>query len=431
MERLLRKGAPSVFSGGEFHVRVDKEAGRIYNEIHKIIGALKKVREKKVMKRAIVAIGYNRTDGLLRLLDSLERADYEGEEVPLIVSLDNSGRKDAENAARAFLWSHGEKIVRVFPERQGLKKHILSCGEFLNDYDAIAVFEDDLVASPAFYSYMKQSTEYYHDDDTIAGISLYSHAINQGPLLPFVPEKGGADVYFIRFAPSWGQIWLKKQWFAFRDWYRENADKPFATPYLPRAICGWGENSWLKYHIKYCIEQGKYFVYPYHALSTCFDDAGAHREKSNDRFNVPMQTGKAEYRFCKTYEGIRYDGFFEREGLEGVLSLKESVLCVDLYGCKERFEPYDYLLSRKRLPYKKIASYGMKMRPQESNVECGIKGEDIFLYDLNQPQRAEKTNKTAFARKTVDYYYNISCKFTDVLRYCAARVKEKIFKKIH
>ena len=108
---------------------------------------------------ALVVIGYNRIPGMLRLLESIEHAEYGNDQVTLIVSLDNCGDSGPEEAAKSFRWTHGEKIVRTFPERQGLRNHILSCGDFLKEYDAIAVLEDDLLVSPAYYQYMKQAVE--------------------------------------------------------------------------------------------------------------------------------------------------------------------------------------------------------------------------------------------------------------------------------
>ena len=73
-------------------------------------------------KLAILAIGYNRVDSISRLLESLNVANYGGDQVPLIISIDNSGSDDVEKYANQFLWKHGEKIVKTYPERLGLRK---------------------------------------------------------------------------------------------------------------------------------------------------------------------------------------------------------------------------------------------------------------------------------------------------------------------
>ena len=159
-------------------------------------------------KYAIVAIGYNRADSMQRLLNSLSKVEYDGDDVSIIISIDNSGTDFVEKCADKFVWDFGEKIVKTYPERLGLRNHILSCGNFLKDYDAMAVFEDDIVVAPGFYMYMKETVAKYESDDRIAGISLYNHLWNVNAKLPFQPQCSPYDVYFLQFAQSWGQIWM-------------------------------------------------------------------------------------------------------------------------------------------------------------------------------------------------------------------------------
>ena len=80
---------------------------------------------------AIVAVGYNRPDGMKRLLESIGRAKYNVSNVPLIISIDESNRSDeVEQVAKNFQWNYGPKEIRRFPERQGLRKHIVQCGDY-------------------------------------------------------------------------------------------------------------------------------------------------------------------------------------------------------------------------------------------------------------------------------------------------------------
>lgn len=378
---------------------------------------------------ALVVIGYNRIPGMLRLLESIEHAEYENDQVTLIVSLDNCGDSGPEEAAKSFRWSHGEKIVRTFPERQGLRKHILSCGDYLKEYDAIAVLEDDLVVSPAFYDYMKQSVEFYKDHKEIAGISLYSHKLNVNRNLPFVPQPDAYDNFFMQFAQSWGQVWMKEQWFAFKDWYEKHVDEPVEAENVPEFVSSWPKTSWLKYHIKYCISENKYFVYPYHSLTTCYSDAGEHCKEANTIYQVPMirKTGM-KYRFCEDIKnGVCYDAFFERQGLGEVLNLQEAELCVDFYGTKGNRENRRFWITREKLPYKIIASYDFCMRPQECNVLEHISGDCIHLYDTKNSSTSEKkTIRENF--RTITYYYNITARWREVLDYFVIRMKDRVKK---
>ena len=381
-------------------------------------------------KFAAVVIGYNRIPGMLRLLESLENADYGDDELTLIISLDNCGSSEPEEAANAFVWSHGKKIVRTFPERQGLRNHILSCGEFLNEYDAIAVLEDDIIVSPGYYQYMKQAVECYKENIDIAGISLYSHKMNVNIDLPFVPEPDGYDVFFMQFAQSWGQIWMKEQWFAFRDWYYAHAEEPIEADNVPAFVANWPKTSWLKYHIKYCIAENKYFVYPYQALTTCFSDAGEHFKETNTVYQIPLvRKAVKSYQFCEQIKaGVCYDAFFERQGLGKYLGIEEQELCTDIYGIKENKEGKRYWLTREAKNYQILKKFDLCMSPHECNVIYGIEGECIFLYDTFVEKAVSKNIKNK-NYLTVSYYYNLNARWKLLQDYFVTKIKRKLEKK--
>jgi len=352
-------------------------------------------------KYAIVVIGYNRVKSMLRLLNSLNRAEYDGDRIPLIISIDHSDDDAIVRAAEAFKWEHGEKMVRTFPERQGLRRHVLKCGEYLQEYDAIAVWEDDLYASPGFYQYMKEAVPFYEEDNKIAGLSLYSHRWNVLIDRAFEPMRGCDDIFFMQFAQSWGQIWMKRQWRDFCSWYeglekdamlkKEGMPGGMEDPAIPLAVRQWPESSWLKYHVAYCILNGKYFVYPYDSLSTNYSDAGENSRRTTWRYQVAMQMAvKRNYRFAPcSEESIRYDGFFESRNVAASLGLREDELCVDLYGSKPGNMSRRYwLTSRKDSAGEKKAMFGMQMRPPETNILCGVEGDDFVLYETDACQEA-------------------------------------------
>ncbi|MFI3202556.1 MAG: glycosyltransferase, partial [Eubacteriales bacterium] len=287
---------------------------------------------------AIIVVAYNRPDSLKRLLKSIESANYLGDEVTLIISIDRSNTNEVTRIAELFEWCNGKKEIRTFDCNQGLRRHILACGEYLDTYEAVAVLEDDIVVSPHFYNYMKQTINFYGDDDQIAGISLYKHEWNVVANLPFHPLDTQFDTYFMQFAQSWGQIWLRKQWNEFIKWYKENPDifheenKKF-----PHTIASWSDSSWLKYHIRYCVETNKVFVYPYVSLSTCYTEVGIHNKTSISRYQVPMQMSYVEkYNFMKyANQSLCYDVYMENVQLANQLKTQYGNVCIDLYGKKD------------------------------------------------------------------------------------------------
>lgn len=344
-------------------------------------------------KIAIVVIAYNRPDSLIRLMNSLGKACYDGMEVPLIISIDRCKEGDpsrsqnerVEHLAHEIEWRQGPKEVVSHSENLGLRKHVLSQGRWLEQYDAIVVLEDDLQVSPSFWMYVNDSVNRYKEADDVAGISLYSFSINYHNNLPFVPRREEYDAYWMQCAMSWGQVWMRKQWQAFVSWYESHQQVPFDTRKLPSSICSWSEKSWLKYHTRYCIEQHKYFLHPFVSLTTNAADAGTNMKVSEDLYQVPLQRGNMRnYRLPEVGQGPRYDGFFEEEELYQALNLEESDVTLDLNETHTAEQYRRYLLTTRLLPYRVLKSWACAMRPLSENVLSGVAGRGIWLYDTTQ-----------------------------------------------
>lgn len=361
-------------------------------------------------KLAILIVGYNRPGNLKRLLQSLDDADYQGDNVDLLISIDKSGDDSVERVASKHIWIHGKKKVYTYPKRMGLKNHIIHCGTFLNEYDAIAILEDDLYVSPAFYNYMKQTVAIYKDDNNIAGISLYTHLWNPNPQVnfPFEPADSMYDVFFMQYAQSWGQVWMKKQWQDFIQWYDDNSGEIPIDDDFPIYVSKWN-NSWLKYHIKYCVEKNKYFVYPYKSLTTCFTDVGAHNILGGNAYQVALCKKCRKQLVLPKFDvsdAVYYDVFFERQRIGFAVDINDNELIVDLYGVKKiNAKRYKYLLTMNTYPYSIIKQFGLHMRPHEENIIYNIPGNDLFLYKLDG--RVIEHNKQSATVKRYIYYHRI------------------------
>jgi hypothetical protein len=284
----------------------------------------------------------------------------------------------------------GEKHIRIFSQRQGLKNHILQCGNYTTQYDIVCILEDDIYVSDSMYNYSYQAAEYYWNEDAIAGISLYSFQKNWlNWLIRFEPQKTNFDTYFLRVAQSWGQVWLSRKWQKFIDWYQNNKDFNKSQE-IPEYLNSWPESSWLKYHDKYLIETNRYFVYPYVSLSTNFSDAGEHAHFTVNDHQVELQYEKCKYNFPDyTDKSIKYDEYMNRIGLGKYLGIDDEELCVDLYNTNKQHNRKRYLLSLNSYNYKIIKSFKLSLRPIELPVIVGLKGNGINLYDTT----VKTTNK--------------------------------------
>ena len=353
---------------------------------------------------AIVAVGYNRPDSIKQLLQSLQYADYDQDQVDLVVSVDKGERQqEIVSVVENINWAHGKKKIRAFSERQGLRSHIIQCGDLTETYDAVVILEDDLMVAPYFYSYVKQAVTRYNDDEHIAGISLYKHQTHPGINRPFEPANNGYDVYLQQFAMSWGQCWTRTMWQHFRAWYNENEGKNLSEGnILPTYISNWNKQSWLKYYMRYIVEEDKYFVYPYFSLATNASDVGEHCRIPNNDFQVSLQEGNPEYRFPHFEDAIKYDVFFERIGIEDkVFPELNGKKLLDLYGDRITYGDTKYLLSINSLPYEVVKTIQLRYRPIEINCIYPSTGEGIYLYDLSVPADAPRINMDIITRYDV------------------------------
>ena len=393
-----------------------------------------------MFKPVIVAVGYNRPQKMKRLLESIGNAHFEYDDIHLVVSIDESDLSDeVEAVAQAFNWEHGTKEIRRFPERQGLRKHIVQCGDYSEKYGSVIILEDDLLVAEDFYTYTCAAHEKYSADERVCGVSLYSFARNQFTGHFFTPaQKNAYDAYLGGMVVTWGQSWTAAQWSQFKAWYFAHEDKLPATNHLiPDEISGW-TRSWGRYFVSYMAANSKLYVYPYVARSTCFADFGEHsiNKIPVTCVQVPLMSGvPAAYRFGEIDDLVCYDSFYERILPADVVinGVSGSDICMDLNCMKKSANGCKYIISNSELPYKKIASFGMALKPIELNVIKNLAGNEIHMYekdDGNDIFRQEKKEiyqyDIKFSRlryEHADMSYRAAIKYTlnEVLR----RIKER------
>ncbi len=339
------------------------------------------------MTPAIVVIGYDRIRSLKRLLRSIGEARYPDREIPLVISLDAGGGPGVAEAAEEFSWKYGEKRVIRREERLGLRTHVLSCGDFTEEFGSIIMLEDDLFVSPEFYSFASAALSFTAEDPGTGGVSLYNHRFNVFARLPFEPLDDGYDNWYFRFASSWGQAWTRDQWQGFRAWLAEHDGEDLHGEGMPSDAAEWGKSSWLKYAVRYLVDMEKFFLYPRISYTTNFFDAGEHVKTPVTDLQVPLRLGeRREYLFSRPEEsGACYDAYFEN------LLLPESA---DLYGLKLRDgQPLKKVYSTQVLPYRVTESFGLELRPLEANILFSVPGNRIFLYDLTEKAEGAKEEK--------------------------------------
>ena len=356
------------------------------------------------MKPAIVVVGYNRPDALKRLLNSLGNAVYTDDDIHLIISLDKSdNQEDVCKVADEFIWNYGKKIIRKFTERQGLRKHIIQCGDLTEKYGAIIVLEDDLLVSTDFYEYVKQALSFYEHEISITGIALYSHEWNGYSRRNFVPIADQYDTYLGQFSITWGQCWTYEWWSNFKKWYLEHENNLVDNPKIPNNINRWSDKSWGKYFVNYIVETDKYYVIPRVSRSTNCSDVGEHVIIADNVHQVRMMTGNVEtYHFAPITDSQKYDIYFESTNIKDCFddAIRDN-LVIDLAGYGRIETDKRYLLSTCSLPFKIIETYGLQLRPYEMNIFNKVPGESIFLYDTTAKGSVKSKNNVDVMRYEV------------------------------
>ncbi len=362
--------------------------------------------EKKKADICIIAVGYNRPEGMLRLLNSIAEADFENNTVDLLISIDKGQRQaEVKKVADNFAWQNGQKAVRAFPERQGLRQHIISCGDLTKEYNAVVILEDDITVSKGFYSYVRQCVDFYGTNSKIGGISLYKHFFNVNAGHFFEPDFNGYDAYLMQFAQSWGQCWTASMWQGFREWYNNNEKSVFENNKelcddMPDYILAWDSKSWMKYYMAYIVEKDLYYVYPHHSLSTNHSESGEHNAFANCDYQVSMASAPMEYRLPEVENAVKYDIFMERKDFV-VTGFENKGVVLDLYGTKKSFDGADVLVSSKPYPYKLLTQWKLKYRPQEYNCALPEEGVGLYVYDLHSKSE-ENLPSTQQARISYD-----------------------------
>lgn len=331
-------------------------------------------------KPAIVIVAFKRPNTLARILHFITKANFQGyEDIPLIISIDKSDCLQVTEIAQKFVWVHGTKRIIQQNVNLGLRKHIISCGDLTEEYEAVIVLEDDLIVSPGFYDYAVQAMQFYENTANMSGISLYSYDFNEYAETRFSAIHDGYDNYFIQTASSWGQLWTRDQWRGFKSWYELNESSSWnITDPLPDKLSTWPETSWKKYFIRYMVLEKKYFVYPRISLTTNSGDSGTNHRGTTNNYQVPLLLRRKLYRFSTFENSISiYDSHYEIEAqcLKLINSdLKEIDFECDLNGTKNLLKvKADYLLSIRDCDRPDL-SYALSLVPQELNVVFGVPG---------------------------------------------------------
>jgi len=208
-------------------------------------------------------IAWRRNEGLQRLLQQLEMADYTGWKhpngVPLYIHIEGEPDAEVVQTAEGFQWTHGAKHVREQPTRVGLRSMWLdslgTAAAQAGNNTLMVMFEDDIIVSPVYFQWLLRQIDHYAPsprcrDSSLIGFSL-SPLVYQEMFKPFnvwnatkemqdKPARGRRGkgnkhkpsgpidtAYLSAFPSSWGSAYWSDHWNDFNQFVRLRQQPPF------------------------------------------------------------------------------------------------------------------------------------------------------------------------------------------------------------
>lgn len=212
---------------------------------------------------------------MLRLLESLEAADYLGDTACVEVWIDRSKTGVIHNetyfAAKNFTFTKGH--YNVFPQ----EKHVGIYGQWIHTWqpsedtkEIAVILEDDLSVSPLFWRYLKTVHARYDHKPEINGYCLMGYTIKHA---------GGGNVklskehlvFMYPVVGSWGFSPRRDNWIAFQRWfdvaYQNLSFQPLVPGLLPTTWyqqlnkAGKRDSMWTMWHIYYAYSKKEWSLY--------------------------------------------------------------------------------------------------------------------------------------------------------------------------
>lgn len=225
----------------------------------------------------ILVIVYNRAPSLLRLLKSLNEAEYFNDSVKLEVWIDRSANGSVDTAtltcAKDFVFRHGVYQVITHPKHVGIFGQWLSTWRiWRNNSEIVVILEDDLTVSPYFYKFLKLAHEKYDGNPNINGYALQSVSIKHGTNSKgFIHGPRDDPVFLYPVIGTWGFSPNTKNWADFIDWFSVKYRERDFHPYVPGNVVtvwyktfqqsGKASEIWSIWHIYYAWQKQEYTLY--------------------------------------------------------------------------------------------------------------------------------------------------------------------------
>lgn len=307
----------------------------------------------------ISVITNDRPNSLSRLMDSLRNADYYGDEVNLILNLEQTSDLRTRKLCANYKWDQGPKIIRQRIIHAGLLPAVIESWYPSSPHDSYGVLlEDDVEVSTKFYAWVKfalltyrySSKQNESNHSSLYGISLYQpqhielkpegrRPFNATELLSNLGFDPITSPYLSQIPCSWGALFFPESWIGFQHYLSlrlSDSLKPKlklegSAILTPIRSTRWPK-SWKKYLIEWVYLRGEVMLYPNfrslegesESLSTNHLEQGTHIHDQ-----VEEEVKKTfEVKLMKSDRSLLNSIGIQSHRLPKLINL----MCVDLWG---------------------------------------------------------------------------------------------------
>ncbi|ESN98398.1 hypothetical protein HELRODRAFT_192903 [Helobdella robusta] len=221
---------------------------------------------ESVVDLRVIVITYDRTDSVMKLLNSLQSLELDGDEAILEIWIDRNAKTGINNktyeAVSTFKWTKGPTRIHNQTSHAGImgqwidtwrprvappfkpKNMSSTMYPYRPEYgkEIALILEDDLSVSPQAYRFVKAAHRKYGGRADYAGVSLQSDeakAHNSGETLK-APANESAFMYVC--IGTWGFAPSPQYWAEFQDWFHYARKIKDFQPYLDGTTPG----SWFR-----------------------------------------------------------------------------------------------------------------------------------------------------------------------------------------
>lgn len=215
----------------------------------------------------VIVITSNRSRSLVRLLESLDGIELDGDSgsLDIFVDCDERGLVDPETVktAYAFHWRRGLVGVHLQTSHAGANGQWIDAWRpATNDTkEIVLILEDGMSVSKYCYRWIKAVHGRYGDDPDFAGTTL---TIGRDG---FLNSPGIEPVYMYGGVGTWGFSPKASVWRGFQDWFHAHSRLSNFRPHVPEAAARTSGNSgdsgttWEQWFNYYTFKEKLFVVY--------------------------------------------------------------------------------------------------------------------------------------------------------------------------